>query len=101
MPSVIHANINGTAAMSKFQESQKTYRHCTDITYTVFSRSPLEIIELSVASVQQLSSFTTALSTPQEVFVHLLLCPLGRQNAFYAGTSKDYTVALSWLCRYS
>ena len=45
--------------------------------YTVFSRSPLEIIELSVASVQQLRSFTTALPPPQEVFVYLLLCPLG------------------------
>jgi len=37
----------------------------------------LEIIKLSVASVQQLRSFSTALPTPQEVFVYLLLCPLG------------------------
>jgi len=30
---------------------------------------------------------------------YLLLCRMDRlrQNAFYAGTSKDYTVALSWL----
>ena len=34
---------------------------------------------------------------------YLLLCRMDRlrQNAFYAGTSKDYTVALSWLCHYS
>ena len=33
----------------------------------------------------------------------ILLCRMDRlrQNAFYAGTSKDYTVALSWLCHYS
>ena len=77
VPTVLHANIKGTATMSEFQESQETRRYCTDITYTVFSSNPLEIIELSVASVQQLRSFTTILSAPQEVFVLLLSCPLG------------------------
>ena len=78
MPSVIHAKIKGnTATMSEFQESQETSRYCTDITYTVLSSKPLEIIKLSVASAQQLRSFSTALPTPQEVFVYLLLCPLG------------------------
>jgi len=71
---VIHAKTkDNTATMRELQMSQETSRYCTNVTYTVFSRSPLEIIELSVASVQQLRSFTTALPPPQEVFVYLLL----------------------------
>jgi len=78
VPAVIHAKTKGTTAkMSEFQESQQTSRHCTDITYTVFSNKTLEVIQLSVTSVQQVMSFTTALRTPQEVLVYLLLCPLG------------------------
>ena len=77
VPGVIHAKTKSTATISEFQESQATRRYCTDVTYTVFSSNPLEIIELSVASIQQSRSFTTVLPTPKEVFVHLLSCPLG------------------------
>lgn len=62
--------------MGDFQELQKTSRHCTNVTYTIFSNSSLEIIELTINEVS-LNAITSAITIPQLILVHLLPCPLG------------------------
>ena len=76
VPGTIHANVNEPATMGDFQELQKTSRLCTNVTYTIFSNSSLEIIELTINEVS-LNAITSAITIPQIIHVHLLPCPLG------------------------
>lgn len=62
--------------MGDFQELQKTSHHCTNVTYTIFSNSSLEIIELTINEVS-LNAIASVITIPQITLVHLLPCPLG------------------------
>ena len=76
VPGTIHANIKEPATMGDFQELQITSRHCTNVTYTVFSNNSLEIIELTINELS-LNAITSVITIPQIIRVHLRLCPLG------------------------
>ena len=77
VPGVIHANAKDPAAINKFQISQETTRYCTNVTYTVFSNTEHEVIEMTISGFKQFKTLTTIFPVPKEIHVFLRSCPMG------------------------